>query len=222
LEKIQICAQNSKTGVVIGGGLLGLECANALRNLHLETHVVEFAPRLMPRQLDEMGAMMLRRHIEGLGIGVHTGKSTKRIVSENGRIVQLDFTDGSSLATDLVVFSAGIRPRDELARNSGILVGDRGGIVINQQCLTSDPHIYAIGECALYNNQTFGLVAPGYDMARVVADQLTIETNPRSFNGSDMSTKLKLLGVDVASFGDAFAESEGAVDITMMDALSGT
>lgn len=221
LEQIEAYAQNCKTGVVIGGGLLGLECANALRNLNLETHVVEFAPRLMPRQLDDIGANTLRQHIEDLGISVHTSKATSEIVSENGQIVRLDFKDGSSLATDMVVFSAGIRPRDELARQSGLQIGERGGIVINDCCQTSDANIFAIGECALYNNMIYGLVAPGYDMARVVTDQLTIAPQPRTFTGSDMSTKLKLLGVNVASFGDAFGATEGARDVVLLDANTG-
>jgi len=221
LEAIEAYAENCSTGVVIGGGLLGLECANALKNLGLKTHVVEFAPRLMPRQLDDIGAMTLRNHIEALDIDVHTSKATSEIVSENGRITHLDFADGTSLSTDIVVFSAGIRSRDELARISGLTIGERGGIVIDAQCQTSDPDIFAIGECALYNGMIYGLVAPGYDMATVVADQLTIEPDPRLFKGSDMSTKLKLLGVDVASFGDAFGTTEGSKDISLLDATTG-
>ena len=220
LENIEAYAKECKTGVVIGGGLLGLECANALKNLGLETHVVEFAPRLMPVQIDDAGGTVLKDKIEALGVKVHTSKSTTDIVSENGKIVRMDFADGGSLETDTIVFSAGIRPRDELARNCELEIGQRGGIVINEDCLTSDPNIYAIGECALYNNRIFGLVAPGYQMAEVVADRIKNSTE-HSFTGADMSTKLKLLGVDVASFGDNFARTEGSKEVAVIDSIQG-
>jgi nitrite reductase (NADH) large subunit len=222
LDAIRAYAANAKTGVVVGGGLLGLECANALKLLGLETHVVEFAPRLMPVQLDDMGGAMLRKKIEALGVQVRTSTSTTNIVSVDGRVQKMVFADGSELATDLIVFSAGIRPRDDLARGCGLVVGERGGIVINEQCQTSDPNIYAIGECALYKNRIYGLVAPGYEMATAAADDLTLAKKPALFKGADMSTKLKLLGVDVASFGDAFATTPGSRDISMMDAIAGT
>ncbi|HAG84208.1 MAG TPA: nitrite reductase (NAD(P)H) [Cyanobacteria bacterium UBA12227] len=220
LEKISAYAKHCKVGVVVGGGLLGLECANALRAMGLQTHVVEFAPRLMPVQIDEAGGMMLRNKIEDLGVKVHTSKSTTEIVSENGKIVKMLFADGSELHTDMIVFSAGIRPRDELAKASGLAMGERGGIVINDHCQTSDENIYAIGECALYQNRIYGLVAPGYKMAEVVADYLSNrETN--TFTGADMSTKLKLLGVDVASFGDNFAKTPGAKEVAIADSFQG-
>jgi nitrite reductase (NADH) large subunit len=193
---------------VIGGGLLGLECAKALVDLGLQTHVVEFAPRLMAVQVDEGGARVLRSKIEALGVTVHTQKNTLEIADGEGASHRLRFADGSVLDTDMVVFSAGIRPRDELARDCGLEAGPRGGIAIDQRCLTSDPHIYAIGECAAWNGQLFGLVAPGYDMARTAArDLLGIEA---AFAGADLSTKLKLMGVDVASFGDAHGATPGA------------
>ena len=220
LENIEAYAKECKTGVVIGGGLLGLECANALKNLGLETHVVEFAPRLMPVQIDEVGGTVLKEKIEELGVKVHTSKSTTDIVSENGKIVRMEFADGGSLETDTIVFSAGIRPRDELARSCDLEIGQRGGIVINEDCLTSDSNIYAIGECALYDNRIFGLVAPGYQMAEVVADRLN-NSSQHSFTGADMSTKLKLLGVDVASFGDNFARTEGAREVAISDRIKG-
>src|SRR4028119_1845202 len=171
LEAMSAYAKNCKVGVVVGGGLLGLECANALKNMGLKTHVVEFAPRLMPVQVDEIGGAILRSKIEELGVSVHTSKSTTEIVSEDNKVTKLLFADGSELATDMIVFSAGIRPRDEIARSCGIEVGERGGIVINDSCQTSDPDIYAIGECALYQSRIYGLVAPGYTMASVAADR---------------------------------------------------
>ncbi|MBD2086818.1 nitrite reductase large subunit NirB [Trichocoleus sp. ST-U3] len=220
LEAMSSYAKNCQTGVVVGGGLLGLECANALKNMGLKTHVVEFAPRLMPLQIDDVGGNILRNKIEELGVSIHTNKSTTEIVSIDGKVTKMTFADGEELETDMIVFSAGIRPRDEIARGCGLAVGDRGGIVINDSCQTSDPNIYAIGECALYQNRIYGLVAPGYTMASVAADILS-KTGTSSFTGADMSTKLKLLGVDVASFGDAFAKSPGAKEISVTDTIQG-
>jgi len=228
LEAMSDYAKNCQVGVVIGGGLLGLECANALQNMGLKTHVVEFAPRLMPVQVDDAGGAILSSKIEELGVSVHTSKSTTEIVNEDGKVTKMLFADGSELATDMIVFSAGIRPRDEIARDCGIEVGERGGIVINDSCETSDSDIYAIGECALYDNRIYGLVAPGYTMASVAADILSCAAddgqNARAtstFTGADMSTKLKLLGVDVASFGDAFAKSANAKEIVVADTFQG-
>src|SRR5882724_11717972 len=236
LEGIRASSQGARTGVVVGGGLLGLEAAKALRDLGLETNVVEFAPRLMALQVDEGGGQMLRRKIEALGVRVHTGKNTRTIVAGANARHCMNFSDGSSLETDVIVFSAGIRPRDELARSAGIAIGERGGIVIDDNCRTSDPDIYAIGECALWRGRIFGLVAPGYDMARVAAATVSARVAARevistraaeipaiagaptpAFTGADMSTKLKLLGVDVASIGDAHAASPGARAYSFID-----
>lgn len=210
LEKIAAAAKDSRVGTVIGGGLLGLECANALKELGLETHVVEFAPRLMAVQMDDGGAIMLQRKIEKLGVQVHLSKNTHEIGPGNTCRHRLDFADGDTLETDLVVFSAGIRPRDDLARHCELDIGLRGGVVIDNHCRTSDGNIYAIGECALWNGQIFGLVAPGYQMAQVAVDHLLEETIPAAFTGADMSTKLKLLGVDVASIGDGHGRTPGS------------
>ncbi|CAM3412025.1 nitrite reductase large subunit NirB [Parendozoicomonas haliclonae] len=216
LEALQACAAHCKVGTVIGGGLLGLEAAKALKDLGLETHVVEFAPRLMAVQVDDGGGRMLRRKIEQLGVSIHTSKNTQQIVDGEQAVHQMQFADGEQLETDLILFSAGIRPRDELARDSDIEIGERGGIVIDNQCRTSDRAIYAIGECALWQGKIFGLVAPGYQMAQVVADQLN-ETAQNEFAGADMSTKLKLMGVDVASIGDAHGQTKGALSYQFVD-----
>lgn len=215
LEAMQECGARSKSGVVVGGGLLGLECAKALRDLGLNAHVVEFAPRLMAVQVDDPGARVLRTRIEGLGVGVHTGKNTLAIVDGDDTTHRMQFADGTHLDTDMIVFSAGIRPRDELARACGLEIGPRGGIVIDDRCQTSDPHIYAIGECALWNGQLFGLVAPGYDMARTAARHLA--GTECGFAGADMSTKLKLMGVDVASIGDAHGATPGSRSYQFLD-----
>ncbi|MEK6242992.1 MAG: nitrite reductase large subunit NirB [Pseudomonadota bacterium] len=220
LEVIAARAAQAKTGTVIGGGLLGLEAAKALKDLGLETHIVEFAPRLMSVQLDDSAGRLLRRKIEALGATVHVSKNTKEIVQGEVARNKLVFTDGTSLETDLVVFSAGIRPRDELARAAGIAVGERGGIRINSHCQTANPDIYAIGECALWEGRTFGLVAPGYQMAEVAARHLLGETQLQ-FLGADMSTKLKLMGVDVCSIGDAHGSAPGALNYVFTDEAAG-
>lgn len=223
LEAMLECGKRSKTGVVIGGGLLGLECAKALRDMQLETHVVEFAPRLMAVQVDESGGRILRQKIEELGVTAHTQKNTLEIVDGKTGTHRMNFDDGSHLDTDMIVFSAGIRPRDELARDSGLKVGDRGGIVIDNSCRSSNPDIYAIGECALWNGRMFGLVAPGYDMARIAAKQILAEFTADGsavipeFTGADMSTKLKLMGVDVASIGDPHGKEAGSRSFQFTD-----
>jgi nitrite reductase (NADH) large subunit len=191
-KKVDHCA-------VIGGGLLGLEAAKAAQDMGLTTEVVEFAPRLMPRQVDEEGGEMLKNLIESRGIKVNLNKATSNIAGE-GKVTAMEFADETELKTDMIIVSAGIRPRDEIAREAGLTLGPRGGILVNDQLKTSDEDIYAIGECALYNNMIYGLVAPGYAMADAVAEQLL--GRDAEFKGADMSTKLKLLGTDVASFGD--------------------
>ncbi len=205
LGEIRAHAAKGKVGVVVGGGLLGLECANALKNLGLETHVVEFAPGLMGVQLDQGGSTMLRAMIEELQVCVHTSKATQKIVAGKEHKLRMEFADGSALETDLIVFSAGIRPNDQLAKAADIVVGERGGITIDYHCRTSDSDIFAIGECALFGGRIYGLVAPGYRMADAALSQLT--STPVSFQGADMSTKLKLLGIDVGSIGDSHGKA---------------
>jgi nitrite reductase (NADH) large subunit len=185
----------------------------------LQTHVVEFAPRLMAVQVDDAGGRMLRRKIEDLGVTVHTAKNTVEIVDGRTARHRMVFADGSHLETDMIVFSAGIRPRDELARQCGLALGPRGGIAIDAHCRSNDHDVYAIGECASWSGQVFGLVAPGYDMARIAARHLAGEE--ASFNGADMSTKLKLMGVDVASIGDAMGATAGSRSYQFTDERKG-
>ena len=206
LKAVMVAGAEARTGVVVGGGLLGLECAKALCDLGLQTHVVEFAPRLMAVQVDEGGGRILRHKIEALGVNVLTSRSTVKIVAGAEHRHRMVFEDGSYHETDMIVFSAGIRPRDELARQCVLAIGPRGGVVIDDHCRTSDHHVYAIGECASWGDQTFGLVAPGYDMARVAARHIAGDAQA-AFTGADMSTKLKLMGVDVASIGDAHGKT---------------
>ncbi|WP_342779153.1 nitrite reductase large subunit NirB [Catenovulum sediminis] len=209
LDLIKAAAEKCKVGLVVGGGLLGLEAANALKQLGLKTHVVEFAPQLMPTQIDVGGGRQLKAKIEALGVSVHTEKATKIITDGESCVHKLEFADGSEIETDLVLFSAGIRPQDALARQCALEIGERGGIVINDNCQTSDKDIYAIGECALWQNRIFGLVSPGYTMARAAVSHLT--QGEVIFSGADMSTKLKLMGVAVGSIGDAHARTPDAL-----------
>ncbi|GAA0444492.1 nitrite reductase large subunit [Acrocarpospora corrugata] len=214
LDAIAAAAATATAGIVVGGGLLGLEAADALRGLGLDTHVVEMSPWLMPRQVDEGGGAVLRDHVERLGLTVHAGAGVTEIAGPD-RVTGLLKPDGELIPAQIVVFSAGIRPRDELARASGLAVGERGGIVVDEGMRTSDPSIYAIGECALAGGQIYGLVGPCFTMAEVAADR--IKGGVASFHGADLSTKLKLLGVAVAQFG----QMSGALDVTYMDPVAG-
>jgi nitrite reductase (NADH) large subunit len=223
LDTIRAAAEHAATGVVVGGGLLGLEAANALRGLDLDTAVVEFAPRLMPMQVDAEGGGLLREKIEALGVQVLTDRATQRIEDGIDAAHRMVFQDDKVLEADLIVFSAGIRPRDALAEACALERGERGGVVIDDRCLTSDPAILAIGEVALWNQSIFGLVAPGYQMAKVAADTLVADDlgrEPETFRGADLSTKLKLLGVDVGSIGDAHGDrTPGARMFRYLDPL---
>ena len=218
-----------KKGVVVGGGLLGLEAAKALVTLGLDTYVVEFAPQLMGVQLDAAGGEILKRKIEALGVKVLIGKNTKEIISNpNGAsddecYLTMQFTDDTSLDTDMIVFSAGIRPQDGIIKNNpecGIEMGSRGGILIDEQCRTTAKHIYAIGECAVWDNKIFGLVAPGYNMASICAAQITGDQT-QTFTGADMSTKLKLMGVDVGSIGDAHGKNADSLSYLYQNPATG-
>jgi nitrite reductase (NADH) large subunit len=208
-------------GAVVGGGLLGLEAAGALQAMGVETTVVEFAPRLMGLQVDDGGGEALRRLIEKLGISVRTSTATTRIrAGRNGRVDRMDFEDGDRIPVDLVVFATGVRPRDELARDAGFPVGERGGIVVDDTCAVEGAEdVYAVGEVACIQGRTWGLVGPGNTMAEVVVDRLL--GGEATFPGADTSTKLKLLGVDVASFGDVFAAQPGSLEVVYADPVAG-
>ncbi|MEU6867561.1 FAD-dependent oxidoreductase [Streptomyces sp. NPDC046876] len=222
LDAIRGAAVPGRPGVVIGGGLLGLEAANALRLLGMEPHVVELAPRLMPVQVDAAGGAVLARRVEDHGLRVHCGVATAAIESgPDGRAAAVALADGTTLEAAVVVFSAGVRPRDELAAPAGLPTGERGGFLTDPLCRTPDDRIWAIGECAAVSGRTYGLAAPGYRMAESVARQLTGRP-AEPFGRPDMSTSLKLLGVEVASFGDAHATTPGSMALTRLDDASGT
>ncbi|GAB3646645.1 nitrite reductase large subunit [Glycomyces tarimensis] len=215
LAAIKARAAGRRHGVVIGGGLLGLEAANALRLLGLETRIVEFAPWLMARQLDEAGGGILKQHIEKLDIRVDCSTGATRIAETGDRLLMETNRDGVAFETDLIIFAAGVRPADRLAREAGLEVGERGGVIVDTACQTSDPDVFAIGEVAAMEGVCFGLVAPGYAMAEVVADRLA--GGGATFPGADLSTKLKLLGVDVAQFG----AMDGPLATTYLDPVEG-
>jgi nitrite reductase (NADH) large subunit len=218
LIAIREYAKTAKTAAVLGGGLLGLEAAKAVHDLGLQTHVIEFAPRLMPRQLDAAGGRLLAKSVEALGVKVHCSRAATSIQGGD-RAEGLVFKDGETLECDLIVISAGIRPRDELARDAGLSLGERGGILVDDHLRTSDQDIFAIGECALHQGTLYGLVAPGYQMADVCARTLT--NTDAKFSPTDQSAKLKLLGTDVASFGDPFSEANGERTISYEDLVKG-
>ncbi|PJE08165.1 nitrite reductase large subunit NirB [Mycobacterium sp.] len=211
-------------GVVIGGGLLGLEAANALRQFGLPTHVVEMMPRLMAQQIDEAGGALLARMIGDLGIDIHVGTGTESIEpvthSDGSESLKVKLSTGRVIDAGVVIFAAGIRPRDELARTAGLEVAPRGGVLTDLACRTSDPDIYAVGEVAAIEGRCYGLVGPGYTSAEVVADRLVDGT--AEFPEADLSTKLKLLGVDVASFGDAMGSTENCLEVAINDAVNRT
>ena len=221
LEAIEGWARDraDKPGVVVGGGLLGLEAANALRLLGLDTHVVEVAGHLMPAQLDVGGGAVLRRQVQALGLTLHLGTATDRVDGCDGNVGEVLLSDGTTVEAGTVVVSAGVRPADALARNAGLEIGDRGGVAVDEACRSSDPKIYAIGDVAHAAGRCYGLVAPGYSMAEVVADRLA--GGDGTFDGADTSTTLKLLGVEVASIGDAHGQTPGALELVYADPVAG-
>ncbi|RYV49654.1 nitrite reductase large subunit NirB [Pengzhenrongella frigida] len=207
-------------GAVIGGGLLGLEAAGALQALGTSSTVIQFGTHLMSAQVDLGGGEALRRLINGLGVAVRVSTATTRMrPNRRGTVGRLDFADGGRLDVDVVVVATGVSPRDELARSSGLAIGARGGVVVDEACHTADPAIWAAGEVACIDGACIGLVAPGYAMAEVVVDRLL--GGSAVFPGADTATKLKLSGVDVASFGDAFATTPGALELVHSDPVAG-
>lgn len=223
LDAIRKHAAGASSGVVVGGGLLGLEAADALRALNIQTHIVELAPRLMPVQIDEGGGHALLRHVRELGIAVHLEKMIKRVIAGvDGAVAGVEFASSEYLSAQIVVFAVGIRPRDELGAESSLALGERGGIMVDRWCRTEDPAVFAIGEVAAVGGRTFGLVAPGYTMSTCVVTQLLEGShNVEPMADPDMSTKLKLLGVDVASFGDAHGVTPGSLSLAWTDQLDG-
>jgi nitrite reductase (NADH) large subunit len=192
-------ARTARTAAVIGGGLLGLEAARALQQLGLELLILESAAAVMPAQLDQAAGKELERQIAALGIRVETASLIKRIEAD-GEQRRLVFSDGTSVAVDMVVVAAGVRPRSDLAATCGLRCSPSGGIVVDDLLRTSDPNVRAIGECASHRSRTWGLVAPAYAMADALAASLTGDRS--RFAGGAPSTRLKLMGVDVTTAGE--------------------
>jgi nitrite reductase (NADH) large subunit len=192
-------ARESRRAAVIGGGLLGLEAARGLLTHGVDVTVIEAAPQLMMAQLDPEAGDMLRKTIESMGIRVLCDTITSRIATVEGRVTHLEFKNGSTLGTDMVVVSAGIRPVTEMAVVSGLAVNR--GIVCDDQLRTSDPSVFALGECVEHRGQVYGLVDPIWEQANVLADVITGTQPAAEYQGSRLGTKLKVMGVELASMG---------------------
>lgn len=212
-------AQDCDRAAVIGGGLLGLEAARGLLSHGLEVTVLEVAPHLMVQQLDAAGGELLKRKLEAMGVRVHVKTITTHILGENGRVCGLRFQDGSTMETDMVVLSCGIRPNIEEARAAGLAV--ERAIVVDDQLRTTDPSIFAVGECAQHRGRLYGLVDPVYEQARVLADVLTEAKPQAAYTGSRLATTLKVMGVDLLSMGETNAVDANCEVVSRLDPSRG-
>ena len=208
--------------VVVGGGLLGLEAAYGLRTQGLDVDVVHSPGHLMNQQLDERGGRILRDKIEALGVGVYTSKRTTAVLRDDaGEVTGIGFNDGSSLPADMIVVTAGIRPNTELARSAGLVV-ERGIVVDDQMRCEDEGFLYAVGECCQHRGETYGLVAPLWEQAGVLADVLTGKDPKAAYHGSRLTTKLKVAGVDVAAMGVKGPERPDDEFVQFYEPRSGT
>ena len=198
-RKIAGWAQGKHSAAVIGGGLLGLEAARGLQNFGLNVHVVHLGGHLMPQQLDPGAGAILKTSMEALGLKVHLKKNTTAILGAD-QVLGLRFADGATLECDMVIISAGIRANWEIAAGCGLTV-ERGIVVDDQMRCPDDPNIYAVGECAQHRGHMYGLVAPLWEQAKVLADHITGKNPRAAYHGSKVATKLKVMGVEVASMG---------------------
>ncbi|GGX38926.1 nitrite reductase large subunit [Tateyamaria omphalii] len=214
-ERMMAMGPDNKV-VVIGGGLLGLEAAAGMAARGADVTVVHIMGHLMERQLDEAAGYLLRKALVDKGITVLCQANSKEIVGDNGHVKALILDDGTALPCDLLVMAVGIRPNVALAQDAGLAVGK--GIHVDDQMLTSDEHVLAVGECVEHDGAVFGLVAPLYDQAKVVAKTLMGEQG--AFIQKELSTKLKVTGCDLFSAGD-FADGDGREDIVFRDPARG-
>ncbi len=216
VEHMLKACSDSKKAIVIGGGLLGLEAAAGLAEQGMSVTVLHFADTLMERQLDPAAGHLLRTAFENRGINVITGANTVELLDNNGAVGGARLADGTALDAELVVMAVGIKPATALAETTGLAVNR--GILVNDHMQTSNPDIYALGECVEHRDQCYGLVAPLYEMAKVLAHQLV--DKPSEYAGSYTSTKLKVNGIDLYSAGD-FSDGEQREDIVLRDAAAG-
>src|SRR2546425_2840695 len=213
-------AANARKAVVLGGGLLGLEAARGLLNRGLEVHVVELMLHPMAVQLDPPAGEVLRTTLEGMGIRFHLGKSIKAATGD-GKIDGIQLSDGGAESCDMLIISAGIRPNVDVAKQAGLAV-ERAIVVGDDLACANDPSIHAIGECAQHRGQTYGLVAPGSEQAKVLADRLS-GTHPHAiYAGSNTSTTLKVMGVDLVVLGQKEATAGTDQVLTYAEPRRGT
>lgn len=217
VERMIEVSEDKGRAIVIGGGLLGLEAAAGLKMQGMDVTVLHLMPTLMERQLDPAAGYLLKRAFLDLGIDVLTEANTKQILGHDGKVVGIELEDGSRLDACMVVMAVGIRPSTELAKTSGLDIGR--GIMVGDDMRTSDPDIFSVGECVEHRGMCYGLVAPLYDMAKVIAKQLTGDSTA-SYSGSVTATKLKVTGIDLYSAGD-FAEADDREEIVLRDATAG-
>ena len=201
VNRISEYASKSRVAVVVGGGLLGLEAAEFLKDLGLNTHIIEQAEYLMPRQLDIAGSKMLMKKVRNKGYDLHTGVLLDNITREENSSLSVSIQNGETISSDILVFATGVRANSDIARDAGITCSSSKGIIVDNTLQTSEKDIYAIGECIRHNGQQYGLVAPGYEMAKILAERFNGQDS--QFIAADMSTRLKMLGEDVVSLGDA-------------------
>jgi nitrite reductase (NADH) large subunit len=216
VQAMLVAAKSRGSAVVVGGGLLGLEAAVGLKDQGMDVTVLHLAPHLMERQLDGPAGHLLQKAIEARGIKVITRANTKAILGEK-KVEAVLLEDGTRLPADLVIMAVGIKPNAQLAKDAGITVNR--GIVVDPSMRSSDPDIFAVGECAEAHGQVFGLVAPLYEMASVIAAQLAGDRSA-AFNPSAVATKLKVTGINLFSAGD-FADGKDREEIVLRDAARG-
>jgi nitrite reductase (NADH) large subunit len=202
---IRAAAAGARRAAVVGGGLLGLEAAQLLRDAGVGVTLIEASRQLMPRQLDADSAVVLQERVRALGVELRLAAQLAEIEPEPGGL-RLSFEGGESLEVDLVVVAIGVVPRDALAREAGLPVGVRGGMIVDDALCTSDPAIFAIGDCTCHRGRSYGLIGPGVQMARALAANLL--GTPMSFEQADLSCELKLLGIPVSAVGDYDSQSD--------------
>ena len=229
VKRLQSTLGRAPRGVVVGGGLLGLEAAEGLKDLGAEPTILDVAPWLLSVEVDQGGGYAVNAQIKATGIEIETGVYISGINKDaDGNVVSVSIADSPSedaeirtLPADMVVFGAGIRPNDELAREADLALGERGGILVNDACHSSDEHIWAIGEVACVLGRTWGLVAPANAMADAVAANLLNDNEEAQVEEFDIATKLKFSGVQVAGFGDRRGTTEGCLEVLFADPARG-